>query len=94
MWCCNQGSSAIQGTDGIIDARFVSFYSVGPETNKACKINLATKEVFDIEVSEEDNDRLVDEHYDEHVIIDGRGYSVVCRDYRDVHPEENSYWYS
>lgn len=79
--------------DDIIDARFVSVWDGGFEVNTACKVNLATKEVFDIEVSENTAD-LVNELDEEYLIIDGQKYSVVSKDYLDNDPEEEgSYWY-
>ena len=79
--------------DDIIDARFVSVWDGGFEVNTACKVNLATKEVFDVEVSEDTAD-LVNELDEEYIIIDGQKYPVVAKEYMDNDPEEEgSYWY-
>ena len=59
----------------ITEAEFVSVWDGGFAVATSCKVNMVTKEVFDIEVSEESADGLdvLDEQY---ITIDGEKFPV------------------
>lgn len=71
----------------IKEAEFVSVWDGGFAVATSCKVNMATKEVFDIEVSEESADGLdvLDEQY---ITIDGEKFPVFDEG------TEDGYWYN
>lgn len=67
-------------------AEFVSVWDGGFAVATNCKVNMVTKEVFDIEVSEESADGLdvLDEQY---ITIDGEKFPVFDEE------TDDGYWY-
>lgn len=77
----------------IINAEFTSVWDGGLAVTTNCKVNMVTKEVFDIEVSAETAD-MVNELDEEYVTINGENYPVISDEYLESDPEEEgSYWY-
>lgn len=77
----------------ILDAEFSSIWDGGICITTRCKVNESTKEVFDIEVSEDTAD-LVNELNEEFVTIAGAKYPVVSKEYMESDQEESGgYWY-
>lgn len=75
------------------NAEFTSVWDGGFAVTTGCKVDMVTKEVFDIEESEGTADEVncLDEEY---VTIDGQDYPVVSDEYMESDPEEEgSYWY-
>lgn len=71
----------------IKNATYTSVWDGGYEVTTNCKVNMDTKEVFAIEVSDVDADWL-EVLEEEYVTIDNVNYSVS----RDVN-EDTEYWY-
>lgn len=63
-------------------ATYTSVWDGGYEITTSCKINMETKEVFDIEIVDQDVDVLEGEY----VTIDGKKYSVS-------NTGNEAYWY-
>lgn len=77
----------------VTEAWFTSVWDGGFSVTTGCKVNLATNEVFDIEVSEETAD-MVNTLDEEYITINGENYPVVSNEYMESDPEEEgSYWY-
>ena len=70
----------------IKNGTFTSVWDGGFEVTTNCKINMETKKVFDIEVSEDTAD-LVNELDYEYVTIDEKEYPV------SNDKEDTEYWY-
>lgn len=71
----------------IKNATFTSVWDGGYEITTNCKVNMKTKEVFDIEASIGTEDLVNDLNY-EYITIDGENYFV------SYNGEENTeYWY-
>lgn len=70
----------------IKDAKFTSVWDGGYEITTNCKVNMDTKQVFDVEISEGTAD-LVNELDCELVTIDGVDHPVSCD------KEETEFWY-
>lgn len=70
----------------IKEAEFVSVWDGGFAVATSCKVNMATKEVFGIEVSENVAD-MVDVLDEEHITIDGEDFPVSNEEASD------GYWY-
>ena len=70
----------------IKNATFTSVWDGGFEVTTKCKVNMKTKKVFDIEVSEGTAD-LVNQLDYEYVTIDEKEYSV------SNDKEDTEYWY-
>ena len=76
----------------IKNAKFVSVWDGGYEVITGCKVDMKTKEVFDIEISEGTADLVCELDY-EYIIIDGDEYSVHnAEDGLDGLPD-NVFWY-
>lgn len=71
----------------IKNGTFTSVWDGSYEITTKCKINMETKEVFDIEVSEDTADLVNDLNY-EYVTIDGENYFVSYNG-----EEDTEYWY-
>lgn len=73
----------------IKNGTFTSVWDGGYEVTTNCKINMETKEVFDIEKIEV-NEEL--EHLDsEYVTIDGKNYPIFNLDTDNL--EDDEFWY-
>lgn len=81
--------------ENIKEARFTSVWDGGFEITTTCKVNMESKEIFDIEISESNTDAV--EHLDkEYVTIDGVYYRAVTAEYANLYPEEmneETFWY-
>lgn len=71
----------------IKNGTFTSVWDGGFEVTTNCKVNMKTKEVFDIEVSEDTADLVNDLNY-EYVTIDGENHFVSYKG-----EEDTDYWY-
>ena len=74
----------------IINAEFVSEWDGGVRALSSCKVNLDTKEVFDIEMCDNvdaDSLEVLDREF---IIIDGEEYQVFQACDAD---KDNEYWY-
>lgn len=80
--------------ENIKNATFISVWNGNEfEVETSCKVNMDTREVFDIEVSDTDADMLHTLDY-EYVAIDGIEYDVVPQDEFDDYDEEDEmFWY-
>lgn len=78
----------------IKNATFTSVWNCNEfEVETSCKVNMETREVFDIEVSDADADML-DTLDCEYVTIDGVEYDVVPQDeFEDYCAEDEAFWY-
>jgi len=72
----------------IRDATFASVWDGGFAITTACKVNMETKEVFDIQVSPDTAD-MVNNLDEEYVTIEGDKHIVVSEDMR----EADEYWH-
>lgn len=77
-----------QDVEFIVPAKFVSVWDGGTLIEAGCKVNLKTKEVFDIEVVEDVADML-DTLDEEYIVLPGVKETVVQADER----EDDEYWY-
>lgn len=73
----------------IKNATFTSVWDGGYEVTTACKVNMETKEVFDIEIASDGIEDLEILDY-EYITLDGESYEVV-----DANVEEagTDFWY-
>lgn len=75
----------------IVDAVYVSVWDDGVAITSACKVNLATREVFDIEIIEPEIELDICEN--EYVVINRKDYPVVYKDEFDMLDDvKNIYW--
>ena len=73
-------------------AKFVSVWDGGYEVITGCKVNMETRKVFDIEISEHTAEFIYELDY-EYIIIDGDEYPVHnAEDGLDGLPD-NVFWY-
>lgn len=68
-------------------AEFTSVWDIGAEITTKCKVNTKTKEVFDIETSDDEVDGMLEKEY---VTIDGVDYKVYNKNEEPV--EDGCYW--
>lgn len=73
----------------IKNAIFTSVWDGGYEVTTNCKVNMETKEVFDIELAEVDESLDILEK--EYVVIDDVEYPVF--QLSDITEEDNEFWY-
>lgn len=71
----------------IKEAEFVSVWDGGFAVATSCKVNMATKEVFDIEVSAVSTDGL-DVLYEQYITINGEKFPVFDKE------TDDGYWYN
>lgn len=69
------------------EALFISVWDGGVEIDTPCKVNLETKEVFDIVTSRYNGDNLEKEYIE----IDGEEFPVFH--ISDIVDEDNEFWY-
>lgn len=79
-------SNTIYTFQVVKQADFTSVWDGGVAVTTNCKVNMATKEVFDIEVSEGAAD-MVDTLDKEYITIDGEEFSVSNEE------TDDGYWY-
>lgn len=73
----------------IKNAKFTSVWDGSYEITTNCKVNMETKEVFDIELAEVDESLDILEK--EYVVIDDVEYPVF--QLSDITEEDNEFWY-
>lgn len=79
----------LNGMSQIVDAEYTSVWDGGEyEITTSCKVNMATKEVFDIE-KDGNLDEVVETLDEEYVTINGVDYPVVPKD----EAEDGDFWY-
>lgn len=77
----------------IKNATFTSVWDGGYEVTTNCKVNMETREVFDIEVNNSDEIEGLNILEYEYITVDGIDYAVYnAEDYKD-RLEETSFWY-
>ena len=73
------------------DATFVSVWSDGVTVSTSCKVNMTTKEIFDIVVANVDDLGML---LSEHIILDGCEYPAYPKEWIDEIDElDGSFWY-
>lgn len=96
IWACEEEWQDCEGCNSdseIVDAEFTSVWDGGFNVTTPCKVNLSTKEIFDIAVSIETAD-TVNELDEEYVTINGTKYSAIEKGYYDEEAEADGYyWY-
>ena len=75
----------------IKNAKFTSVWDGGYEVTTDCKVNMETREVFDIEVNNDDNIEGLNSLDYEYITIDGEEFDVLNKDLDDV--GETDFWY-
>lgn len=79
--------------ENIVSATFVSVWDGGAtRIETACKVNIDTREVFDIEKTDVSTNGLDILDYEE-VLIDGKSYPVCRADSDDEEWKEGDFWY-
>ena len=73
----------------IKNATFTSVWDGGYEITTNCKVNMETKEAFDIELAEVDESLDILEK--EYVVIDDVEYPIF--QLSDITEEDNEFWY-
>ena len=68
----------------IKNAKFTSVWDGGYEVTTDCKVNMETREVFDIEVNNDDNIEGLNSLDYEYITIDGEEFDVLNKDLNDV----------
>ena len=76
----------------IKNAKFISVWDGGYEVITGCKVDMETREVFDIEISE-GTEVFVNELDYEYIIIDGDEYSVHNAEDGLDGLSDNVFWY-
>ena len=98
IWACEEewrDNDSSVDDDEIMDAEYTSVWDGGICITTPCKVNPATREIFDIEVSTDvaDSVSVLEEEY---VTVDGKKYPAVVRDYYSNISEADAsgyYWY-
>lgn len=93
IWACESEWKDCEGGEEIIDAEFTSVWDGGYCITTSCKVNLSTREVYDIEdaVGVEAFVDVLDEEY---VMINGTKYPVIESERYDRDYESDGYyWY-
>lgn len=75
----------------IKNATFTSVWDGGYEVTTDCKVNMETREVFDVEVSNDDNIEGLNSLDYEYITIDGEEFDVLNKDLNDVGVTD--FWY-
>lgn len=75
--------------ENIKNATFTSVWDGGFEVETSCKVDMDTRKVFDIEVSDIDSDDLEVLDY-EYVVIDGIDFDVVPKSDLSYYSEEDN----
>ena len=76
----------------IKNATFTSVWDDGYEVTTNCKVNMETKEVFDIEIKDIiDIPEELDNLNDEYITIDGKDFDVLNADEYEIKDED--FWY-
>lgn len=73
----------------IKNATFTSVWNGGYEVTTNCKVDMETREVFDIEVNDSDNIEKLNELNCEYITIDGEEFDVFSVD----EVEDGNFWY-
>lgn len=75
----------------IKNAKFTSVWDGGYEVTTDCKVNMETREVFDIEINNDDNIEELNSLNYEYITIDGEEFDVLNKDLNDVGVTD--FWY-
>lgn len=75
----------------IKNATFTSVWDGGYEVTTNCRVNMETREVFDIEVNNDDNIEGLNSLDYEYITIDGEEFDVFNKDLTDVGVTD--FWY-
>ena len=75
----------------IKNAKFTSVWDGGYEVATDCKVNMETREVFDIEVDNDNNIEGLNSLDYEYITIDGEEFDVFNKDLNDVGVTD--FWY-
>lgn len=73
----------------IKNGKFTSVWDGGYEVTTDCKVDMETREVFDIEVNDSDNIEKLNELNCEYITIDGEEFDVFSVD----EVEDGNFWY-
>lgn len=96
IWACEAewfDCERENAVEEIVDAEFTSVWDGGFCVTTSCKVNLATREIFDIETSEDAADSY-DNLDKEYVTISGFKHPVVeANGYDDETEKMGYYWY-
>lgn len=84
---CGEGNTIKDMT--IKNATFTSIWNGGYEVTTNCKVDMETREVFDIEVNDSDNIEKLNELNCEYITIDGEEFDVFSVD----EVEDGNFWY-
>lgn len=77
----------------IKNATITSVWDDGSEVTTNCKVNLVTREVFDIEVNDSDNIEGLNGLDREYITIDGEEYDVYNSALYDLENNYEDFWY-
>lgn len=72
-------------------AAFTSVWDGGYEVTTDCKVDMETREVFDIEINNSDNIEGLNSLDYEYITIDGEEFDVLHKDLTDVGTTD--FWY-
>lgn len=75
----------------IKNATFTSVWDDGYEVTTNCKVNMETREVFDIEVNNDNKIEGLNNLNYEYITIDGKEFDVLNKDLNDVGVTD--FWY-
>lgn len=75
----------------IKNATFTSVWDGGYEVTTDCKVNMETREVFDIEINNDDNIEGLNNLDYEYITINGEEFDVLNKDLNDVGVTD--FWY-
>ena len=75
----------------IKNATFTSVWDGGYEVTTDCKVNMKTREVFDIEVNNDDDIEGLNRLDYEYITVDGEEFDVLNKDLNDVGVTD--FWY-
>ena len=75
----------------IKNGKFTSVWDGGCEVTTNCKVDMETREVFDIEVNNDDNIEGLNSLDYEYITINGEEFDVLNKDLNDVGVTD--FWY-
>ena len=75
----------------IRNATFTSVWDGGYEVTTNCKVNMETREVYDIEINHDENIEGLNELDCEYITIDGEDFDVLNKDEYEI--EDGNFWY-
>ena len=75
----------------IKDAKFTSVWDGGYKVTTDCKVNMETREVFDVEINDSDDIEKLNGLDYEYITIDGEEFDVLNKDLIDE--SATDFWY-